>query len=200
MNLAVSDPPDDARGRLTELPGGQSGGWENTADTQAGLIRTLLAVAAFAWALAFGLLGFFGNLKDQPLATREYRVTQGAMIGDNPLPGQTDRAVLAYVTGYNTVSRQTSSHPCVAASGADICGRPDAVACPRMLRFGTVVEIKGRPYTCQDRTADKYGSRFDINCDRDESCPHDVVGWTIVKIRTGSSAQMLIQYGTADLI
>ncbi len=69
-----------------------------------------------------------------------------------------------------------------------------------MLAFGTVVEIKGRSYTCEDRTADKYGSRFDINCDKDESCPQDVVGWAIVKIHTGSSARMLIQYGTADLI
>ena len=200
MNLAVSDLPDDARGRLTEPPEGQAGRWGNTADTRAGLMRIQLAVAAFAWAIAFGLLGFFGNLKDQPFATREYRAAQGAMIGDNPAPGQTDKAVLAYVTGYNTVSRQTSSHPCIAASGADICGRRDAVACPRMLRFGTVVEIKGRSYTCEDRTADKYGSRFDINCDKDESCPRGVVGWAIVKVRTASSLQMLIPYGTADLI
>jgi hypothetical protein len=74
VNLAVSDLPG---GRLTELPGGQAGGWGSGA------------------APAFGLFGFFGNLKDQPLATREYRVAQGAMIDDNPLPRQTAKTVLA---------------------------------------------------------------------------------------------------------
>lgn len=197
MNLAVGDLLKDTRGRLTE---GQTGGWGNTDGTQASPVRTLFAAAAFAWALAFGVLGFFGNLKDAPLAKREYRAAQEAIVADNPPQGQTDKAVLAYVTGYNTVSSQTSSHPCIAASGADICGRRDTVACPGKFRLGTVVEIKGRSYTCEDRTAVRYGSRFDINCDKDENCPHDVVGWTIVKIRTASSPQMLTQYGTADLI
>jgi hypothetical protein len=171
-----------------------------TADARNGLIRVLWAAAAVTWAIAFGLLGFLGNLKEQPLPTREYRAAQKDVLDHSPLPGETDKAVFAYVTGYNTVSSQTSNHPCITASGGNICGRRNAVACPREFRFGTVVEIKGRSYTCEDRTADKYGSRFDINCDKDENCPHEVVGWAIVKILTTSSPQMLVPSETADLI
>jgi hypothetical protein len=165
------------------VAGGRSylGAGGEAASTQTALIQALWAAAAFAWAITFGLLGFFANLEDQPSPAREYRAAEGAMVGDYPLTGQTGRAVFAYVTGYNTVSRQTSTHPCIAASGADICHQRSAVACPREFRFGTVVEIKGRPYTCEDRTAVKYGSRFDINCDKNESCPHDVAGWAIIK-------------------
>ena len=34
----------------------------------------------------------------------------------------------AYVTGYNTVTEQTSPTPCISASGDNICGRTDVVA------------------------------------------------------------------------
>jgi hypothetical protein len=87
-----------------------------------------------------------------------------------------------YVTGYNTVASQTDDTPCIAASGSYICGRRDTVACPSMLKFGTVVEIRGRRYVCEDRTARKYRGRFDINCDRDNKCPFKVAGRTMVKV------------------
>src|SRR4051812_38649704 len=74
--------------------------------------------------------------------------------------------VQAYVTGYNTVAAQTSRTPCTAASGANICGRRDAVACPRTIGLGTVVEIRGAIYICEDRLAKKYDTRFDISCDK----------------------------------
>jgi hypothetical protein len=99
-------------------------------------------------------------------------------------------AVRAFVTGYNTVTAQTDDTPCIAASGANICGRHDAVACPRVIDLGTVVEIRGTTYVCEDRTARKYNSRFDISCDKDTSCPYEVAGWAIVKIypRAATSA------------
>ena len=59
----------------------------------------------------------------------------------------------AYVTGYNTVRDQTDDTPCIAASGANICGRRDTVACPRLFELGTIVEINGRKYVCEDRMA-----------------------------------------------
>src|SRR5579872_5163797 len=77
------------------------------------------------------------------------------------------RDVKAFVTGYNTVAGQTDSTPCIAASGADICGRRDAVACPRQISLGTTVEIRGSTYICEDRLAKKYDNRFDISCDKD---------------------------------
>jgi hypothetical protein len=86
------------------------------------------------------------------------------------------------VTGYNTIPAQTDSTPCIGASGANICGRRDAVACPRRISLGTVVEIRGTTYVCEDRLAKKYDDRFDISCDKDKSCPYEVAGWTTVKI------------------
>jgi hypothetical protein len=90
--------------------------------------------------------------------------------------------VRAHVTGYNTVPGQTDSTPCIAASGANICGRRDVVACPRSISLGTVVEIRGETYVCEDRLAKKYDSRFDISCDKDKSCPYEVAGWTTIKV------------------
>ena len=92
------------------------------------------------------------------------------------------REVRAMVTGYNTIPAQTDSTPCVAASGANICGRRDAVACPRHISLGTVVEIHGNTYVCEDRLAKKYDARFDISCDKDTACPYQVAGWTTIKV------------------
>lgn len=172
----------------------------DTTDAQQGFIRTLWATAAFAWAAAFGTLGFLANSELGSLPLREYRAVHPAVISASTLPSPKGRAMYAYVTGYNTLPSQTSDHPCVAASGANICGRRNVAACPRKFRFGTIVKIRGRLYTCEDRTAEKYGSRFDISCDKDERCPHEVVGWTIVNILSFSSSQILFYYGTADII
>lgn len=90
--------------------------------------------------------------------------------------------VHAYVTGYNTVPGQTDSTPCIAASGADICGRHDVVACPRRISLGTTVEISGTTYVCEDRLAKKFDDRFDISCDKDTACPPQVTGWVTVKV------------------
>ena len=97
-------------------------------------------------------------------------------------PSKPDIYVETYVTGYNTVPGQTDNTPCIAASGANICGRHDAIACPPLLPLGAIVEIKGKKYVCEDRTARKYQARFDINCDKDKRCPFEVTGWTMVKL------------------
>ena len=93
-----------------------------------------------------------------------------------------DLYIETYVTGYNTVAQQTDDTPCIAASGSNICGRRDAVACPPLLKLGTAVEINGKEYICEDRTARKFRDRFDINCDKDKSCPYRVAGWRSVKV------------------
>src|SRR5205807_4945973 len=80
--------------------------------------------------------------------------------------------VRAFVTGYNTVPGQTDSTPCIGASGANICGRRDAIACPRRISLGTTVEVRGATYVCEDRLAKKFDSRFDISCDKDMACPY----------------------------
>jgi hypothetical protein len=135
-------------------------------------ISVAWGVAGSIWALAAGILWVVeSSTHPTPLA-----IQQESREEEEP------HALQAYITGYNTVPSQTSSHPCVAASGAWICGRQDVVACPSGFRFGAIVEIRGNAYVCEDRTADKYDTRFDISCDKDWDCPYQVVGWTTVKL------------------
>ena len=98
------------------------------------------------------------------------------------MPSADFHEVRAYVTGYNTVPAQTDDTPCIGASGKNICGRRDAVACPRKIDLGTVVVIRGATYTCEDRLARKFDRRFDISCDKDAECPARVTGWEVVKV------------------
>lgn len=98
------------------------------------------------------------------------------------LPTVHVQSAYAYVTGYNTVPEQTDSTPCIAASGANICGRKDVVACPRSVPLGTKVEISGKTYVCEDRLAEKYDHRYDISCDKDTACPATVTGKKLIKV------------------
>lgn len=106
--------------------------------------------------------------------------------------------VRAYVTGYNTVAGQTDSTPCIAASGANICGRHDAVACPRRIDLGTVIEIRGTTYVCEDRLAKKFDDRFDISCDKDTDCPPQVTGWVTIKVYGDEHPQLAIVVAAAE--
>ena len=71
------------------------------------------------------------------------------------------------VTAYNTVPEQTWGDPCISASGDNICGRKNVVACPRSIPLGTWVMIDEDYYLCLDRLALKYDYRFDISFDKD---------------------------------
>jgi len=128
--------------------------------------------------------GFLGGIALAGLASihpATVPLNDKALAQPTPAP-KPDVYVETYVTGYNTVPGQTDYTPCIAASGANICGRRDAVACPPLLPLGVVVEIKGKKYVCEDRIARKYQARFDINCDKDKRCPFEVTGWTMVKL------------------
>jgi hypothetical protein len=105
-----------------------------------------------------------------------------AFASGHPTKLATFRDVYVFVTGYNTVPEQTDDTPCIAASGINICGRTDAVACPRQISLGTVLQIRGSLYVCEDRLAKKYDHRFDISCDKDMDCPNKVTGWVVVRI------------------
>jgi hypothetical protein len=102
--------------------------------------------------------------------------------GEPPMMPPSYSEMRAFVTGYNTVPAQTDSEPCIAASGANICGRRDAVACPRKIGLGTVIEINGNTYVCEDRLAKKFDRRFDVSCDKDKTCPGQVTGWTTIRV------------------
>jgi len=75
--------------------------------------------------------------------------------------------VNAVVTAYNTVPEQTWGDPCISASGDNICGMKNVVACPRSIPLGTWVIIDDNYYQCLDRLAVKYDDRFDISFDKD---------------------------------
>lgn len=75
--------------------------------------------------------------------------------------------IMAYVTAFNTVPAQTDNNPCISASGANICGRDDVIACSREYAFGTEFEILGHRYICEDRPALRYDDIFDISFDKD---------------------------------
>src|ERR1700737_5501884 len=73
---------------------------------------------------------------------------------DKPLaqpapPPKPDIYVETYVTGYNTVPGQTDYTPCIAASGANICGRREAIAGPPLLPVGGIGEITGKKEVCE---------------------------------------------------
>jgi hypothetical protein len=127
--------------------------------------------------------GFFGGIalawlamqgRPEPIATQSEQAA--------PTLRQPEIYIETFVTGYNTVAAQTDDTPCIAASGANICGRSGTIACPPFLPFGAVVEVKGKRYVCEDRMARKYRTRFDVNCDKDRHCPYEVTGWTAVKL------------------
>ena len=116
------------------------------------------------------------------LAASLFAIPLALTTSAGPTPPPSYNQVRAYVTGYNTVAGQTDDTPCIAASGADICGRRDAVACPRRIELGTVVEIRGTTYVCEDRLARKFDTRFDISCDKDTDCPPTVTGWATINV------------------
>lgn len=89
-----------------------------------------------------------------------------------------DELITVHVTGYNLVEGQTDATPCIGASGKDLCGEQGhfTVACPRKYPLGTVFEIDGFYYTCEDRLAKKYDDRIDINCKLDKECTKRVTG------------------------
>lgn len=137
-----------------------------------GDIRRVLAMGAGCVLAAMATSGPFSKLADPDAAVSQ----------DEARDRKLEVYVEAYVTGYNTVPHQTDDWPCISASGQNICGRPDVIACPRFLKFGTIVEVSGKRYVCEDRTARKYNHRFDINCDKDKNCPYQVAGWKSVKV------------------
>jgi len=112
-----------------------------------------------------------------PLKTQNYTIINNVLSSINSplfITSQTltsiespDKTIYALTTGYNTVKEQTDNTPCISASGDNICGRKDVVACPRSIELGTQVKINGKYYLCLDRLAEKYDNRFDISFDKD---------------------------------
>ena len=68
--------------------------------------------------------------------------------------------VWATVTAYSSTISQTDDSPFLTASQKKV--QEGFIACPRRLSFGTIVEIEGKEYVCEDRLALKFDDRYDI--------------------------------------
>ncbi len=68
---------------------------------------------------------------------------------------------IAEFSAYTASVGETDSNPLVMASGKIVY--LGAAACPRDMKFGTVIELKnGKQYTCEDRMNARYTNNFDI--------------------------------------
>ena len=97
----------------------------------------------------------------------EYYNRQDSFLTTYNSPILIKEQTYATITAYNTVPEQTWGDPCISASGDNICGKKNVVACPRSIPLGTWVIIDGEYYQCLDRLALKYDNRFDISFDKD---------------------------------
>jgi 3D (Asp-Asp-Asp) domain-containing protein len=70
-------------------------------------------------------------------------------------------------SAYNSLVGQTDSTPCIPASGNNICGRTNVVACPRRYPLGTKFIIEGKEYICEDRLNERVDNGIDIFLDKD---------------------------------
>ena len=97
----------------------------------------------------------------------EYYNRQDSFLTTYNSPILIKEQTYATITAYNTVPEQTWGDPCISASGDNICGKKNVVACPRSIPLGTWVIIDDIYYQCLDRLAIKYDDRFDISFDKD---------------------------------
>lgn len=70
------------------------------------------------------------------------------------------KTIEATVTGYTSDESETDTSPFTTANQTDV--REGIIACPRSIPFGTLVEVDGRQYECQDRMNKRFDDRFDI--------------------------------------
>lgn len=70
--------------------------------------------------------------------------------------------VEAVITAYTSSVDETDEDPFITASGSTV--RQGTLACPSKYQFGTIVEINGNHYTCEDRMNKRYRQteRFDM--------------------------------------
>lgn len=78
------------------------------------------------------------------------------------------------VTAYSAIESCADSR-CIMASGKS--AKVGDIACPRALPFGTRVRIRGKIYTCEDRTAIRFDGRFDIFMGYDQAAHNAAIVW-----------------------
>jgi 3D (Asp-Asp-Asp) domain-containing protein len=72
-----------------------------------------------------------------------------------------------WISAYNSFEYQTDNTPCIPASGKNICGRNNVIACPRQYPLGTKFVIDNKQYICEDRLSEANDYKIDIFYDKD---------------------------------
>lgn len=75
-------------------------------------------------------------------------------------PPEPEQIMITEVSAYTNRVEETDSTPNITANGDTVY--EGGIACPRYIDFGTVVEIAGEEYTCNDRMNRRYKHNFDI--------------------------------------
>lgn len=134
------------------------------------LITVVLAFLAFSLAQLNKV-----RLQNQELQELETQIKELERLQKESLAS---KKIVIHITGYNLLTSQTDDTPCIGASGKNLCGKDGdfTVACPRKYKLGTVFKIDNQYYTCEDRLAEKYDHRIDVNCKFDLQCPKQVTG------------------------
>lgn len=120
-------------------------------------INKLVRVLTVTVLISLCLLGYLGykalEAKSRVIYIRE-------IINEDIKPPHT--MLYATITAYTSSVDETDDDPFVTASGKIV--RAGTLACPSKYGFGTVVEIQGERYTCEDRMNKRYRdtNRFDI--------------------------------------
>ena len=116
--------------------------------------KRLRATATFL-AIATAIVLFFSSA---------YAAANGdvVLIKETPRELTPIETFTGIVTGYSSTEEQTDDTPFVTASGSRV--HVGTIACPSRLDFGTIIEIRGVRYVCEDRMASKFrsGNYFDI--------------------------------------
>ncbi len=145
------------------------------------ILPLLVAIVIIPFANAAGIANKMNGLPEHRENPTGFSKIELYSVNGLNLKVRSAVEVEALITGYNTVIEQTDSTPCISASGDNICGKDNVVACPRKYPFGSIFGIRGREYVCLDRLAEKYDSRFDINCNLDFKCSR-IVSREMVKV------------------
>ena len=107
--------------------------------------------------LIIGASGMFVSLEAPKLLE-----TQSVTFENVPLAQKAEakeaKTLSAVFTAYSKGDGFTPSD--VMASGKKVY--EGAIACPRSIALGTIIEVQGKKYTCEDRMALKNDGNFDI--------------------------------------
>jgi len=108
-------------------------------------------------------VGYLCLPKPQNTANAKFFPNYPIVDVQNRLPQAPDKpykTITATLTAYTPEVAQTDSTPFLTANQSQV--KEGGMACPRNIKFGTLIEVFGKRYICNDRMALKNDGNFDI--------------------------------------